>query len=1094
MARGAIKSKIVKIKKRNGRIVPFSPSKIERAIKGAFRAAGNDDLGKVRRLTREVVSELEKRFNSSIIPEVEQVQDIVEKILLKAGQEEVYNAFTLYRQLHQKLRSVSSLVDADELTEKYLNQEDWRVKENANMTYSLQGLNNHVASIISANFWLNKIYSREIRKAHRQGDLHIHDLSSLSAYCTGWDLKDLLIKGFGGVIGKVHSAPPKHFSSALGQIVNFMYTVQGEVAGAVAVSNFDTYLAPFIHYDGLTYKQTKQAMQEFVFNMNVPTRVGFQTPFSNITLDVRPTKTVGEETVIIGGQPTKDKYKDFQKEMDMINRSFAELMIEGDAQGRVFTFPIPTYSITGDFDWDNKNLEPVWEMTRKYGIPYFSNFVNSDMDPDDARSMCCRLRLDNRELRKRGGLFAANPLTGSLGVVTINLPRVGYLSKVGAKSEGFAKRRFFTILGHLMDLAKESLVIKRSAVEKFTQDGLYPYCRYYLADIYRRNGVYWRNHFNTIGLNGMNEALVNLLGKTIADPEGQAFALEVMDYMRGKILLYQQETDEMFNLEATPAESAAYRFARLDKEQFPGIICANEERYQKEKEAPFYTNSTHLPVGYTDDLFEALDLQDELQCKYTGGCIEEGNKVLTDKGLMPIEEIVEKFDKLRPLRVVSYHSGREISEWDEVLEAVEIDVERKKKVRIEGERGLDIVTSDWHPFFVMKKRQVAKKCPICNQPVINAKAFAAHLRYHPDCRKKYHQLSKYQIVTKRADELKRGDYILQNDNNVLPDKGGLDNQLMWLIGFYIGDGCLSEFIDNRGGNKLKKYKLRFFSEHQEAMNKVVQVLNDNFGCTVNAIKNDKRSDRLLEVSTSRKEAVDFFLKKGFLPGSKVYSVGVPKKVKDVIGDDNVFSFLSGLMDSDGYLSKRDGNFEYYTVSPKLVDDLLAIFTLAGILISKSEKPTKRKNEKNIWRLKIPAYEMTRISDRLTNTFNSLRINNQLSRRTKRQLPVVRVKRTTKLKPKENKLFYDLMTKKNHNYLAGKDCLVFVHNTVLHGFLGESLPDTESVKNLLRKVTGNYKLPYFSITPTFSICPKHGYLPGEWQFCPKCDEEIGYQEE
>jgi len=1094
MARGAIKSKIVKIKKRNGRIVPFSPSKIERAIKGAFRAAGNDDLGKVRRLTREVVSELEKRFNSSIIPEVEQVQDIVEKILLKAGQEEVYNAFTLYRQLHQKLRSVSSLVDADELTEKYLNQEDWRVKENANMTYSLQGLNNHVASIISANFWLNKIYSREIRKAHRQGDLHIHDLSSLSAYCTGWDLKDLLIKGFGGVIGKVHSAPPKHFSSALGQIVNFMYTVQGEVAGAVAVSNFDTYLAPFIHYDGLTYKQTKQAMQEFVFNMNVPTRVGFQTPFSNITLDVRPTKTVGEETVIIGGQPTKDKYKDFQKEMDMINRSFAELMIEGDAQGRVFTFPIPTYSITGDFDWDNKNLEPVWEMTRKYGIPYFSNFVNSDMDPDDARSMCCRLRLDNRELRKRGGLFAANPLTGSLGVVTINLPRVGYLSKVGAKSEGFAKRRFFTILGHLMDLAKESLVIKRSAVEKFTQDGLYPYCRYYLADIYRRNGVYWRNHFNTIGLNGMNEALVNLLGKTIADPEGQAFALEVMDYMRGKILLYQQETDEMFNLEATPAESAAYRFACLDKEQFPGIICANEERYQKEKEAPFYTNSTHLPVGYTDDLFEALDLQDELQCKYTGGCIEEGNKVLTDKGLMPIEEIVEKFDKLRPLRVVSYHSGREISEWDEVLEAVEIDVERKKKVRIEGERGLDIVTSDWHPFFVMKKRQVAKKCPICNQPVINAKAFAAHLRYHPDCRKKYHQLSKYQIVTKRADELKRGDYILQNDNNVLPDKGGLDNQLMWLIGFYIGDGCLSEFIDNRGGNKLKKYKLRFFSEHQEAMNKVVQVLNDNFGCTVNAIKNDKRSDRLLEVSTSRKEAVDFFLKKGFLPGSKVYSVGVPKKVKDVIGDDNVFSFLSGLMDSDGYLSKRDGNFEYYTVSPKLVDDLLAIFTLAGILISKSEKPTKRKNEKNIWRLKIPAYEMTRISDRLTNTFNSLRINNQLSRRTKRQLPVVRVKRTTKLKPKENKLFYDLMTKKNHNYLAGKDCLVFVHNTVLHGFLGESLPDTESVKNLLRKVTGNYKLPYFSITPTFSICPKHGYLPGEWQFCPKCDEEIGYQEE
>ncbi|MDD3679379.1 MAG: ribonucleoside triphosphate reductase [Candidatus Shapirobacteria bacterium] len=621
MARTGIKTKITKIKKRNGRVVAFSPNKIERAIKASFKASGKNDLREVRCLTQEVVSELEKRFNSSIIPEVEQVQDIVEQALVKHGHEDVHGAYTLYRQLHQKLRSVSSLVDADELTEKYLNQGDWRVKENANMTYSLQGLNNHVASIISANFWLNKIYFREIRKAHRQGDLHIHDLSSLSAYCTGWDLKDFLIKGFGGVSGKVNSAPPKHLSSALGQIVNFMYTIQGEVAGAVAISNFDTYLAPFIRYDGLTYKQTKQALQEFVFNMNVPTRVGFQTPFSNLSLDIHPTEMVGEETVIIGGKPTKDKYKEFQKEMDMINRAFAETMMEGDYQGRVFTFPIPTYSITKDFDWDNKNLEAVWEMTRKYGIPYFSNFVNSDLDPDDARSMCCRLRLDNRQLRRRGGLFAANPLTGSLGVVTINLPRIGYLAKMNSKSEGFAKRKFFTLLGRLMDLAKESLIIKRESVEKFTNDGLYPYCRYYLADIYQRNGTYWRNHFNTIGINGMNEALVNLLGKNIADPSGRDFALEVMDYMREKILIYQKETDEMFNLEATPAESTAYRFARLDKEQFPDIVCANEEAYQQEKEAPFYTNSTHLPVDYTSDLFEVLDHQDQLQCKYTGGTV-----------------------------------------------------------------------------------------------------------------------------------------------------------------------------------------------------------------------------------------------------------------------------------------------------------------------------------------------------------------------------------------------------------------------------------------------------------------------------------------
>ena len=624
MPKKAIKSKITKIKKRNGRIVAFSPSKIERAIKSAFKVSGNDSPSEVRRLARKVISELERRFNSSIIPEVEQVQDIVERVLINGGHEEVYSAYTLYRQLHQKLRSVSSLVDADELTEKYLNRENWRVKENANMSYSLQGLNNHVASIISANFWLNKIYSREIRKAHRQGDFHIHDLSSLSAYCAGWDLKDFLLKGFGGVSGKVNSAPPKHFSSALGQIVNFMYTIQGEVAGAVALSNFDTYLAPFIRYDSLSYKQVKQMIQEFVFNMNVPTRVGFQTPFSNISLDIHPTKMVGEETVLIGGKPTKDKYKDFQKEMNFINRAFAEIMTMGDAQGRVFTFPIPTYSITKDFDWDNKNLEPVWEMTRKYGIPYFSNFVNSDMDPDDVRSMCCRLRLDNRQLRHRGGLFAANPLTGSLGVVTINLPRIGYLAKIKSKSEGFAKRRFFTILGRLMDLAKDSLVIKREAVENFTNDGLYPYCRYYLGDIYKRNGVYWRNHFNTIGINGMNEALINLIGKNIVDPNGREFALEIMDYMRKKILIYQQETDEMFNLEATPAESTAYRFARLDKEQFPKIICANEKAYQEKSETPFYTNSTHLPVDYTTDLFEALDHQDEFQCKYTGGTVIHG--------------------------------------------------------------------------------------------------------------------------------------------------------------------------------------------------------------------------------------------------------------------------------------------------------------------------------------------------------------------------------------------------------------------------------------------------------------------------------------
>jgi ribonucleoside-triphosphate reductase len=489
------------------------------------------------------------------------------------------------------------------------------------MTYSLQGLNNHVASIISANYWMNKIYTRDIRKAHLSGDIHIHDLALLSAYCTGWDLKDILVKGFGGVSGKINSAPPKHLRSALGQLVNFFYTIQGEVAGAVAVSNFDTYLAPFIRYDELSYKQVKQAMQEFIFNMNVPTRVGFQTPFTNVTVDLRPSKMVGEEAVIIGGKPVAAKYKDFQKEIEIFNRAFAEVMMEGDAQGRVFTFPIPTYSITKDFDWDNKKLEPVWEMTRKYGIPYFSNFVNSDMNPDDVRSMCCRLRLDNNVLRKRGGLFAANPLTGSIGVVTINMPRIGYLSKKESSTLDKAKKKFFSRLAKMMDLAKDSLVIKRNEIEMLTENNLYPYCSFYLTDIYKKNGVYWRNHFNTIGLNGMNEAVLNMMGKGIADPESKAFAEEVMDYMRSKILTYQIETGEMFNLEASPAEGTAYRFARLDKTKFKDIICANEENYKKNGESPFYTNSTHLPVNYTDDFFTALDHQDSLHTKYNGGTV-----------------------------------------------------------------------------------------------------------------------------------------------------------------------------------------------------------------------------------------------------------------------------------------------------------------------------------------------------------------------------------------------------------------------------------------------------------------------------------------
>ena len=484
------------------------------------------------------------------------------------------------------------------LIDNYLKQLDWKVRENSNMSYSIQGLNNYIASEVSKTYWLHKIYNEKIRNAHLSGDIHIHDLNIIAVYCVGWDLKDLLMEGFQGVKGKVESAPAKHFRTALGQVVNFMYTMQGEAAGAQAFSNFDTLLAPFIRYDKLSYEQVKQSMQEFVFNMNVPTRVGFQTPFTNITMDLNVPSYYADHPVIIGGELMEETYKEFQPEMDMLNKAFFEIMMEGDASGRVFSFPIPTYNITKDFDWDNENIKGLWEMTAKYGIPYFSNFINSDMSPEDARSMCCRLRIDNRELEYRGGgLFGSNPLTGSVGVVTINLPKLADNSKT--------KEEFLEKLAVQMETAKESLEIKRNLLEDLTDKNLYPYTKFYLRDIKARFEVYWKNHFSTIGLIGMNEACENLFGKNIGSKEGKQFALEVMDFMRAKIIEFQKETGNNYNLEATPGEGTSYRLAKLDK----------NHKYK------YFTNSTQLPVNYSDDIFEVLEHQDDLQTKYTGGTV-----------------------------------------------------------------------------------------------------------------------------------------------------------------------------------------------------------------------------------------------------------------------------------------------------------------------------------------------------------------------------------------------------------------------------------------------------------------------------------------
>ncbi|RLB79087.1 MAG: ribonucleoside triphosphate reductase [Deltaproteobacteria bacterium] len=599
------------IKKRNGRVDDFDSSKITAAIAKAGKATKEFDEKEAKKMTLRALT-LAHEMHLATTPEVEEIQDIVERVLLDSPYYKTAKAYIIYREQHAQIRKITTKAHV-EIVENYVQKMDWKIKENSNMSFSLQGLNNYISSDITAEYWLNRIYPPEVRNAHVKGDLHIHDLSLLSIYCVGWDLQDLLSVGFMGVPGKVESAPPRHLRSALGQIVNFFYTLQGEAAGAQAVSNFDTLLAPFIRSDKLSYKEVKQALQEFVFNINIPTRVGFQTPFTNITMDLNVPGTLKDVPAVIGGEPQKETYAEFQAEMDILNSAFAEVMMEGDAKGRVFTFPIPTYNITEDFDWNNPNLENIWKMTGKYGIPYFSNFVNSDMSPDDARSMCCRLRLDNRELRKRGGgLFGANPLTGSIGVVTINLPRIGFLSK--------DKTEFFDRLNALAGIAQQSLSIKRKILEKFTDQNLYPYSKFYLRAIKEKTGSFWTNHFSTIGIIGMNEACLNFIGSDIASPAGHEFAIEVLDFLRKKMEDIQEETGDFFNLEATPGEGTAFRLAMIDKKQYHDIICANETFYQEGAD-PFYTNSSQLPVNYTDDIFEALELQDELQTKYTGGTV-----------------------------------------------------------------------------------------------------------------------------------------------------------------------------------------------------------------------------------------------------------------------------------------------------------------------------------------------------------------------------------------------------------------------------------------------------------------------------------------
>jgi anaerobic ribonucleoside-triphosphate reductase len=595
--------------KRDRSVEGFKREKIVLAIFKAARAVGGDDFLTADKLTDEVVRVASETYADGVA-EVEGIQDIVEKVLIEAGHAKTAKAFILYREKRRAARESNALIGATiNMFTEYLNDKDWRINENANTQKSINGLNNYIREAFTENYWLHEVYTDEIREAHTNCDLHLHDLGFFGPYCAGWDLRQLLTGGFGGVPGKIESRPAKHLRAFLGQVVNSTFTTQGETAGAQAWSSFDTYCAPFIRYDNMNYASVKQALQEFIFNLNVPTRVGFQCPFSNLTFDLVPPSTLRDQNVIIGGKLMPQTYGEFQHEMDIFNAAFCDVMMEGDAKGRVFTFPIPTINVTKDFQWDSPVVDKFMEITCKYGIPYFSNYINSDLSPEDALSMCCRLRLDTSELRKRGGgLFGSNPLTGSIGVVTINLPKLGYVSK--------SEPEFFARLWQQMNIAKNSLEIKRKIIEEQTEKGLYPYAANFLRDVKARTGSYWYNHFNTIGLIGMNEACQNLLGRDVdlTTAEGQAFSIRTIEYMRDVIRDIQEETGNYYNLEATPAEGASYRLAKADRERFPEIITAGNG-------VPYYTNSSQLPVGYTDDIFDTLDLQDELQSLYTGGTV-----------------------------------------------------------------------------------------------------------------------------------------------------------------------------------------------------------------------------------------------------------------------------------------------------------------------------------------------------------------------------------------------------------------------------------------------------------------------------------------
>ena len=758
-----------------------------------------------------------------------------------------------------------------------------------------------------------------------------------------------------------------------------------------------------------------------------------QTPFTNITLDWTCPEDLKDSQPIIAGEEMDYTYSELQPEMDMINKAFIEVMIKGDAHGRLFTFPIPTYNITPDFPWESENTKLLFEMTAKYGLPYFQNFLNSDLKVGDVRSMCCRLQLDLREIKKRGGgLFGSGEQTGSIGVITINCARLGYLFKNDII--GLYKR-----LDELMSIAKNALEQKRKSLNKWMEQGLYPYSKRYLGG--------YNTLFSTIGINGVNEMIRNFTNDEhdITDEYGQQFAMSLMDHINEVLKQFQVETENLYNLEATPGEGTTFRFAKEDKKRYPDIIQAGKP------EAPYYTNSTQIPVGYTNDPFTALNLQEGLQRRYSGGCVEAGNFVITNEGTILIEDIVKNFDKDNPLYVASFNKETNTTEWDKIIDAVEIDVSKKDKINIKGEGNFNITTSDWHPFFVLQEDG--------------------------------------SVVEKRADELKKNDKMLTSNDCLFDDsERELTEEQAYLIGYFIGDGSLTKHIDNRGGNHLERYMVRFFDEKEEVLEKIRNIIKSNGFGNVNIIQTDKSSKKLKELHCCSKSCADFFLKYGFHAGSKTYTVDIPDAVKCQLNKKNAYALLSGLIDSDSHVDAV-GDVEYITASVQLGYDIVWLCTMLGLSVSKTFKidprwPSTKLSKVNIWH-----NSLLDIVEKL-NTVKKICINQQKRPHSKlaRKFNFVRVKETSKVDVEDN-IFYDLTTENNHNYLCGKERFVFIHNTVIHLYMGEAMSSSESCKTLVKRVLENYHIPYLTITPTFSICPKHGYISGEHKYCPICDEEL-----